>query len=151
MIIKTPLSWVYALIDFILTLLAWFAFSYLFVTGLMSISMDEVGGLTVPLALRLRPAMHTLMVYVAVAVCIAVLLFSWAQYNTIRFGRYNRRRMYPIPAPEVLAGSFGMTVSQIGALRASQRAVIHHTDGGLVHAINVDNPAITHSSVRMIG
>lgn len=151
MIIKTPLFWAYALIDFLLTLLAWLAFSYLFVTGLIAILVGEAGGRAMPLASRLLPAMHTLMVYMIVAACIAVILFSWAQYNTIRFSRYNRRRMYPVLAPEVLANSFGMTVSQIGTLRASRRAVIHHTDGGLIHAIDVDNSAITRSSIQMIG
>lgn len=75
MIIKTPLFWAYALIDFILTLLAWLAFSYLLVTGLIAILVGEAGGHE-PLAVRLLPAMHTLMVYVAVAACIAVILFS---------------------------------------------------------------------------
>lgn len=151
MIIKTPRSRAYALIDFLLTLLAWLAFSYLFAAGLVAVLTGGPRGLTASLVERVLPAAHTLMVYVVVGLCIAALLYAWAQYNTIKFGQRHRRRMYPILTPEALADSVGMTVLQIGILRTSQRVVIHHTDDGLVDVIDVDQAVITASIIRMVG
>ncbi len=137
LIIKTPRSSAAAVVDFILTALAWAAFGYLFVEGIVSIVLGTTPGLAVPVASRLLPALATLLVYLVVAVCIAVVLFVWARYNVLRFGRLDRRKAPPALPNEALAASFGISTSELAALRASRLAVIHHNTEGRISGIDV--------------
>jgi biofilm PGA synthesis protein PgaD len=136
MLIKTPRSSVHFLIDFILTALAWIAFGYLFVDGIVSIVVGKTPGLAVPVMSRLLPALSTLLVYVVVGVCIAVVLFAWAKYNAVRFGGLDRRKTPPALSNEALAASFSISADQLRSLRESHRVVIHHTPEGLISGID---------------
>ncbi|MBV6271518.1 poly-beta-1,6-N-acetyl-D-glucosamine biosynthesis protein PgaD [Alcaligenaceae bacterium CGII-47] len=151
MLITTPRSKAAALIDFLLTLLAWLAFSYLFVVGLIAFLMGDALGTAVPSTLRWLPTIYTFIFYVVMVASIAAVLFSWAQYNTLRFGRSDRRIMYPILRPEELANSCGISMSQLEILRSSQRVVIYHTDDGLIRMIDIDDETITHPKIRIVG
>jgi biofilm PGA synthesis protein PgaD len=136
MIIKTERSAVFTLIDFILTLLAWIAFGYLFIAGIVSIVQGDTPGLAVPIMSRLLPSLRTLLVYVVVAVGIALVLFAWAKYNAIRFGGLDRRKTPPALSNEALATSFEISAEQLTHLRDSRRAVIHHTPEGRIDGID---------------
>lgn len=136
MIIKTERSGVFTLIDFILTLLAWIAFGYLFIEGIVSIFRGDTPGLAVPIMSRLLPSLRTLLVYVVVAVGIALVLFAWAKYNAIRFGGLDRRKTPPALSNEALATSFEISAEQLASLRDSHRAVIYHTPEGRINDID---------------
>lgn len=136
MIIKTPRSRAIALIDFLLTALAWFAFCYLFLAGVRSILKGTMPGISVPLVSRLLPHVHTLMVYVLVAAGIGLLLFLWASYNAMRFGGLDRRKPPAVLPTETLAASFGLNPTQIKTLHTSQNVRIHHTAEGQISLID---------------
>lgn len=135
MIIKTPRSRVSALIDFVLTLLAWIAFSYLFIDGIVSIVEGNTPGLAVPFMSRLLPTLRTLLVYAVVAVIIALVLLAWAKYNATRFGGLDRRKTPSALSDEALAASFEISENQLATLRESRRAIIHHTHEGVISEI----------------
>ncbi len=136
MIIKTPRSRAIALIDFLLTALAWFAFCYLFVAGIRSILDGRIHGLGIPIVSLLLPHAHTLLVYTLVAVGIALLLLFWASYNAMRFGGLDRRKPPTAMTDAALAASFSIDPAQLKVLRGSQITCIHHTDEGQINLID---------------
>ncbi|HEU0229743.1 MAG TPA: poly-beta-1,6-N-acetyl-D-glucosamine biosynthesis protein PgaD [Burkholderiaceae bacterium] len=150
MIIKTPRSRVSALIDFALTLLAWIAFGYLFIDGIVSIVEGNTPGLAVPFMSRLLPELRTLLVYVVVAAIIALVLFAWAKYNAARFGGLDRRKTPPALSSEALADSFEISADQLATLRESRRATIHHTPDGLISGIEASDVRGSASVVNLV-
>src|SRR3546814_13058483 len=94
MIIKMPRFWVFALIDFVLTALAWVIFLYLFGGGVASILKGDMPGIAVPLASRLLPFLYTLLVYIVVAIGIGLVLFAWSKYKEIRLCRDRKNVVY---------------------------------------------------------
>src|SRR3546814_7806976 len=117
MIIKMPRFWVFALIDFVLTALAWVIFLYLFGGGVASILKGDMPGIAVPLASRLLPFLYTLLVYIVIAIGIGLVLFAWAKYNEIRFGRFDRRKTPGPVSNGKLASRFGITDAPLAVLR----------------------------------
>ncbi|TAN27443.1 MAG: poly-beta-1,6-N-acetyl-D-glucosamine biosynthesis protein PgaD [Castellaniella sp.] len=136
MIIKTPRTRAVALIDFLLTALAWFAFCYLFAAGIRPILEGRIHGLTAPIASQLLPHAHTLLVYALVAVGIALLLLAWAGYNALRFGGLDRRKPPTILTDADLAASFSIDPAQLKVLHDSQITCVHHTDEGQISLID---------------
>lgn len=136
MIIETPRSQTIALIDFLLTALAWLGFLYLCASGIQSIVDDRTQALAAPLASRLLPEAHTLLAYAIVIACIGLLLFAWADYNARRYGGLDRRRPLRDVASESLAASFDISQTQLNTLHASQSVRIHHTNEGRISLLD---------------
>ncbi|CAM5210465.1 Biofilm PGA synthesis protein PgaD OS=Castellaniella defragrans OX=75697 GN=HNR28_002556 PE=4 SV=1 [Castellaniella defragrans] len=142
MIIKTPRSRLFALIDAVLTALAWLIFLYLFGAGILAITAGEAQGIAVPVFSNLLPSMLTLLAYGVVAAGIALVLALWAQYNAIRFGSLERRKAARTVTDDQLAQGFDVTPEAIGRLRASRRAAIHHAEDGRIQLIDIESPAL---------
>lgn len=143
MIIKTPRSRVFALIDLALTAAAWIFFLHLFNSGITSILKDNAPSLAIPQASRFLPLMYTLLAYVAIALCIGLVLSLWAKYNEIRFGRFERRTALEPISDEKLASGFGVPESQLADLHENKRLVIHHTPEGYIRDIKVRNVEVS--------
>lgn len=141
MIVKTPRSALYTAVDTVLTTLAWIAFFYLCISGIPSIVRGKIHGLAVPLASNLLPAVHTLLSYLLVSIVIAALLFAWARYNALHFGRRQRRHPLPEASMERLAASFEVTLPQLLAIQESRRIVVHHSPEGRITDLEGDAAA----------
>ena len=132
MIIQTPRSIAHFLIDFLLTALAWLAFFYLLANGIASIVKGDRHSADISVTAHLLPSIATLLIYLLVAACIALVLYAWAKYNAKRFGGLDRRATPPPLSHEDLAASFGISVEQLEQLRRSYISVIHHTPDGRI-------------------
>jgi len=150
-LVKTPLSLGYALIDLLLTALAWSVFCYLLATGLHSIVQSTASSAN-GLVSRLLPDIHTLLTYVCVAAGIDLMLLAWARYNTLRFGGLDRRKPRPPLSAAALSASFGISPDLLKALHASQGLCIHHTDAGQISGIDFtpQRQVATGNVVRML-
>jgi len=142
MIIKTPRSRLFTLVDSVLTALAWLAFLYLFAAGILSIAMGDTQGIAVPVISNLLPPMLTLVVYAVVAACLALALTLWAHYNAVRFGSMDRRKATGPVSDDQLAQGFEVTPEALGRLRACRRVSIHHTEDGHIQLIEIESPSL---------
>lgn len=150
MIIKTPRSRAAALIDFLLTALAWSAFFYLFAAGIRPVLAGGTNGLAVPLASQLLPHAHALLVYALVAVGIALMLLVWASYNALRYGGLHRRKPPAVLTDTELAASFSIDPAQLKVLHDSQITCVHHTDEGQISLIDFAREQHTPDNVVQI-
>ncbi|MDY0308453.1 MAG: poly-beta-1,6-N-acetyl-D-glucosamine biosynthesis protein PgaD [Castellaniella sp.] len=150
MIIKTPRSISAALLDGLLTILAWAAFGFLFASGIHSIMTDPEFTATAPAWSRLLPNMQTLLAYALLAACIGLLLSAWACYNAVRFSGLDRRKPTDALQPNALAQHFDISPTQLQILHASRTILIHHTPEGRISMIDfVDEPAATQPFMRL--
>lgn len=136
MIIRTPRSLLHLLIDSVLTALAWFAFLYLFVNGIAPIVKGERKSAEISALAHLLPSLGTLLVYLLVAACVALVLYAWAKYNAKRFGGLDRRAAPPPLSHADLAASFDISIAQLEQLRRSYISVIHHAPDG--HIVGIE-------------
>lgn len=139
MIIQTPRSIAHFLIDFLLTALAWLAFLYLLANGIVSIVESDRQSADLSAMAHLLPSLATLLIYLFVAVCVALVLYAWAKYNARRFGGLDRRATPPPLSHEDLAASFGISVEQLEQLRRSYISVIHHAPDGRIARIETSD------------
>ncbi|CAM5782653.1 poly-beta-1,6-N-acetyl-D-glucosamine biosynthesis protein PgaD [Castellaniella caeni] len=129
-IIKTARSRLRMALEGLLTALVWGACLSLFSVGIRSIAPGTLRGLAGPLAARLPPGLHTLLLYALVALGVGVLLFSWASYNALRYGGLDRRKSASTLTRQALAQRFGIDAGQLDALRDSQIVHILHDETG---------------------
>lgn len=132
MIIRTPRARPAWLLDALLTALAWLAFAYLCVTGLVAVLRKDEAGPEVPFWSALVPTMDTLVIYVVVAVFNAIVLLAWARYNQHRFSGRDRRKPIPALDHDELARSFRLPVQQLGALQRAKVAIVDHDVDGTI-------------------
>lgn len=132
LIVRTPRSRLGWLIDAVLTALAWVAFVWLCVSGLLAIFREANAGPAVPGWGALMPTMGTLTLYVVVGMINGVILLAWARYNQYRFAGLQRRAAVPPLANEELAQSFGLPVQRLAALHQAKIAVVEHEPDGAI-------------------
>jgi biofilm PGA synthesis protein PgaD len=138
MIIQTPRSAFASVIDVVLTALAWAAFGFLLVSGILSIMTRRANA--THLMEEFMPDVQTLTAYALVAASVGLLLAAWACYNALRFSGLDRRKHARDPLPTALADHFGISLAQLSVLRSSRSTRIHHTDEGQICMINFAHP-----------
>ncbi|CAB3685821.1 poly-beta-1,6-N-acetyl-D-glucosamine biosynthesis protein PgaD [Achromobacter pestifer] len=133
MIITTQRSRAGYLFDLVLTAVGWFAFVYLFGSGIVAILRGVAGGPEASLWPVFLPTVRTLWAYALLALINAAILVGWAVYNHRRFGGKDRRKPIKPLSDRRLAMSFGVTAAQLEQLRGARISIIHHgEDGGIV-------------------
>lgn len=129
-LIKTSQHWLHRMIDLVLTLAAWAAFTFLLVRGLKAMAEASRSGAQQDLTEQMVHTFGTLMVYTLCAVLIGLALFAWAKYNEIRARRFDRRTRVSDIGERTLMRSFGVTSETYRRLRAQQVAVLHNDEIG---------------------
>lgn len=142
MIITTQRSRAGYLFDLLLTAVGWFAFVYLFGSGIMAILRAAAGGPDVALWPVFLPTVRTLWGYGLLALANAALLVGWAIYNHRRFGGKDRRKPIKPLSDHRLAKSFAVTPAQLAQLRAARVSVIHHGAEGEILDIEKSQPRL---------
>ncbi|MBB1594990.1 poly-beta-1,6-N-acetyl-D-glucosamine biosynthesis protein PgaD [Achromobacter sp. UMC46] len=142
MIITTQRSRAGYLVDLLLTAVGWFAFVYLFGSGIVAILRAAAGGPDVALWPVFLPTVRTLWGYGLLALANAAVLVGWAVYNHRRFGGKDRRKPIRPLSDHRLAMSFAVTPGQLAALRATRVAVIHHGPDGEILQIDKNEPRL---------
>ncbi|MFY0479087.1 poly-beta-1,6-N-acetyl-D-glucosamine biosynthesis protein PgaD [Achromobacter marplatensis] len=142
MIITTQRSRAGYLVDLLLTAVGWFAFVYLFGSGIVAILRAAAGGPDVALWPVFLPTVRTLWGYGLLAVANAAILVAWAVYNHRRFGGKDRRKSIRPLSDHRLALSFAVTATQLAELRAAQVSIIHHGPDGDIQQIEKSQPRL---------
>lgn len=130
MIITTQRSRAGYLFDLALTAVGWFAFVYLFGSGIVAILRGVAGGPEASLWPVFLPTVRTLWAYALLALVNAAVLVGWAIYNRRRFGGKDRRKPIKPLSDRRLAMSFAVTPAQLAQLRGARISTIHHGDDG---------------------
>lgn len=119
-------------VDAVLTLLAWFAFAYLFLTGFVAVlqtkpSAQEHGHFGLLFA-----TFATLATYFIIGLVNALILFGWALYNEWAH-RVERRSPIADLSAEQMCRSFDLPLALMHTLRDNQvNSVYHDADGNIV-------------------
>ncbi|MGV2909753.1 poly-beta-1,6-N-acetyl-D-glucosamine biosynthesis protein PgaD [Achromobacter sp. AGC25] len=142
MIITTQRSRAGYLVDLLLTAVGWFAFAYLFGSGIVAILRAAAGGPDVALWPVFLPTARTLWGYGLLALANAAILVGWAVYNHRRFGGKARRKPIRPLSDHRLAQSFAVTAAQLADLRTSQISIIHHGPDGDIQQIEKSQPRL---------
>lgn len=142
MIITTQRSRAGYLVDLLLTAIGWFAFVYLFGSGIVAILRATAGGPDVDLWPVFLPTVRTLWGYGLLALANAAVLVGWAVYNHRRFGGKDRRKPIKALSDQRLAKSFAVTSAQLADLRAARISVIHHGHDGEILQIEKRQPRL---------
>lgn len=142
MIITTQRSRAGYLFDLVLTAIGWFAFVYLFGSGVVAILRGAAGGPEASLWPVFLPTVHTLWGYALLALINAAVLVGWAVYNHRRFGGKDRRKPGKPLSDHRLAMSFAVTSAQLAQLRAARVSIIHHSADGEIVDIEKNQPRL---------
>ncbi|CAB3921619.1 poly-beta-1,6-N-acetyl-D-glucosamine biosynthesis protein PgaD [Achromobacter deleyi] len=142
MIITTQRSRAGYLFDLLLTAVGWFAFVYLFGSGIAAILRGAASGPQAPLWPTFLPTLHTLAGYALLALANAAVLVAWAVYNHLRFRGKDRRQPIDALNDHQLAMSFAVTPQQLAQLRGARVAVIHHSGDGEIRGIEAPRPRL---------
>ncbi len=143
MIITTQRPRAGYLFDLLLTAVGWFAFVYLFGSGIAAILRGAASGPQAPLWPTFLPTLHTLGSYALLALANAAVLVAWAVYNHLRFRGKDRRRPIDALNDYQLAMSFAVTPQQLAQLRGTRIAVIHHSGDGEIRGIDTARPRLS--------
>jgi len=126
------------LLAVLLTILGWIAFFFLFGSGIVDILIGEVRGPDAPwLPPLLLASMNTIIGYVVFVLAGTLLLFIWAKYNQIRFIGKDRRKFIAPLSREEFRARFGLSDSQLDAMRHARVITIHHEDDGTIRTIDI--------------
>ncbi|WP_313379659.1 poly-beta-1,6-N-acetyl-D-glucosamine biosynthesis protein PgaD [Achromobacter insolitus] len=146
MIITTQRSRAGYLFDLVLTAIGWFAFVYLFGSGILAILRAAAGGPDVSLWPVFLPTVNTLWGYAVLALVNAGVLVAWAIYNHRKFAGKDRRKPIKPLSDRRLAASFAITPAQLTQLRSARTCIIHHGAAGDITGIETGQPHL--SAVR---
>lgn len=135
MVIRTQRSKLRHIADWVITLLAWCAFLYLLIRGIIAVGSGQTEGLDMPFMSRALPSIDTLIIYALAMVMQGVLLLFWAFYNWSRFHGKTRRSSANTLADERLMNDYGIDKIALTSLRSRPISVIHHTPDGSITAI----------------
>lgn len=130
MIIQTRQHWLPKAIDIIATLLAWYLFIWLVVSGLREMLAQDMRVTFINLPPQLVLTAFNLLNYTLMGVALTVILLLWAKYNQVRAGRYTRRARIPEMSDNRLSVSFGVHPSVVQAMRGESRLVFHNDHNG---------------------
>lgn len=129
-LIKTSQHWLHRMIDLVLTLAAWAAFTFLLVRGLKAMAEASRSGAQQDLTEQMVHTFGTLMVYTLCAVLIGLALFAWAKYNEIRARHFDRRTRVSNVGERTLMKSFRVTSETYQRLRTQQVVILHNDEIG---------------------
>jgi len=137
------------LLAVLLTILGWIAFFFLFGSGIVDILIGEVRGPDAPwLPPLLLASMNTVIGYVVFVLAGTLLLFIWAKYNQIRFIGKDRRKFLAPLSREEFRARFGLSDSQLDAMRHVRVITIHHEDDGSIRTIEITHADTTAQNMR---
>jgi poly-beta-1,6-N-acetyl-D-glucosamine biosynthesis protein PgaD len=119
--------------DAVLTAILWLGYVYL-MRDLLSVLLSFFG-VSVPWGIQFQdeslPAvLRRLALYGTVIIANTFVLFAWARYNQIRFGRRNRRRRSDAASPAEMGNFFALTPEQVMACQGAKRTVMVHDERG---------------------
>lgn len=135
MIIRTQRSKFRQIADWVITLLAWCAFLYLLIRGIIAVGSGNIEGVDMPFMSRALPSIDTLAIYALAMIMQGVILLFWAFYNWTRFHGKTRRSAANTLADERLMNDYGIDKVALNSLRSRPISVIHHTPEGSITAI----------------
>lgn len=135
MVIRSQRSTLRHALDWIVTLLAWCAFLYLLIRGIMAVGSNQMQGLDMPFFSRVLPSVDTLIIYALAMVLQGVFLLLWALYNWSRFHGKTRRNAASNLNDAQLTRSYGIDQAALDSLRTQPISVIHHAPDGAITAI----------------
>lgn len=136
MVIRSQRSTFRHALDWIVTLLAWCAFLYLLIRGIMAVGSNQMQGVDMPFFSRVLPSVDTLIIYALAMVLQGVFLLLWALYNWSRFHGKTRRNAANTLNDAQLTRSYGIDQSALNSLRSQPVSVIHHAPDGAITAID---------------
>lgn len=136
MAIRTQRSAFRHAVDWIVTLLAWCAFLYLLVRGIMAVGSNQMQGVDMPFFSRVMPSVDTLIIYALAMVLQGLFLLVWALYNWSRFHGKTRRSSASALDDARLTRSYGIDQAALDSLRSQPVSVIHHAFDGSIMSID---------------
>lgn len=136
MVIRSQRSTFRHALDWIVTLLAWCAFLYLLIRGIMAVGSNQMQGVDMPFFSRMMPSVDTLIIYALAMVLQGMFLLVWALYNWSRFHGKTRRSSANTLDDERLTRSYGIDQTALNSLRSLPVSVIHHAPDGAITAIS---------------
>ncbi|WP_339533059.1 poly-beta-1,6-N-acetyl-D-glucosamine biosynthesis protein PgaD [Pseudomonas mucidolens] len=133
-LIRTSQRPVMRAIDIVLTLLAWAGLIVLLVRGLVPM-LDTHGGPRIDAPIF--AALHTLQIYLWIALVNAALLIGWARYQQRRGKHFAQRRSAAKAlSDQRLSDSFNLGEGDLEQLRRPGVLVIHNDHEGGVQEVN---------------
>ncbi|MBV7420009.1 MULTISPECIES: poly-beta-1,6-N-acetyl-D-glucosamine biosynthesis protein PgaD [Comamonas] len=141
MVIRSQRSAFRHAVDWIVTLLAWCAFLYLLVRGIMAVGSNQMQGVDMPFFSRVMPSVDTLIIYALAMVLQGLFLLVWALYNWSRFHGKTRRSSASALDDARLTRSYGIDQAALDSLRSQPVSVIHHAPDGSITAIAQERAA----------
>jgi biofilm PGA synthesis protein PgaD len=125
-------------LDTLLTLIAWFGFSYLIYNGLMTALAHSP-------FLGIRPffsTLDTVTIYAVIGMLNGLVLIAWAKYNQRRFRGVERRSRRPGLKENELAASLHITSGLAMELNKGRVLTVYHHDNGEIDRVEVSRNII---------
>ncbi|WP_336969804.1 poly-beta-1,6-N-acetyl-D-glucosamine biosynthesis protein PgaD [Sphingobium aromaticiconvertens] len=118
-------------IDLVVTAIAWLVFGYLLYRGLFAGSTGA-GDAPRPIVPEALQTLHTVTLYVIVALVNAAILFAWAIYNQLRFRGQDRRSAISQASDHQLAQSYRVDTATLQQLRTKGPTIVYHDAHGRI-------------------
>lgn len=114
------------------TTLAWLAFGWLAIRGIVEMRAGEDLA-PVPLHVAIAEALNSVSLYLAIALANAAALLGWALYNQVRFGARDRRKAAGGRQTSSLPSAHsGLEPALLQTLQTGGRMILHHDGGGRI-------------------
>ncbi|NWA04953.1 poly-beta-1,6-N-acetyl-D-glucosamine biosynthesis protein PgaD [Pseudomonas gingeri] len=132
-IIRTRQRPFMAIVDAVLTLLAWIGLLYLLIQGLWPL-LDGHAGPRIDISFF--DALNTLQIYLWIGLLNAALLIAWARYQQRKSRSYSQRRLpAPVVGDEGLSRSFKLSDDNFARMRQSATMIVHNDEYGGVSEV----------------